>query len=71
MKNWISCEIFAPRLSHQSVGAMLSNPSSRRRDFNQINSATVSAMALYLDSVEDQETLICLRVDHEIRFEPK
>ncbi|MFS7982768.1 hypothetical protein Hanom_Chr10g00966681 [Helianthus anomalus] len=38
---------------------------------SHVSSATVSASALYSDSVEDRETVRCFRAFQEIKFEPK
>lgn len=62
----------AHMLLHQRVGKdEIDMPSSYKIAFNQINFATVSARALYLDSVEDLETLFYLRTVRETRLDPK
>jgi len=59
-------------LSHQSFGGVGSGmPGSWRREHIQINSAGVIATDLYSASVEDLETVGCLRELQEIKLEPR
>jgi hypothetical protein len=59
-------------LSHHIFGGVESvRPSFLSRDRIQITSAAVLATDLYSDSVEDRETVGCLRELQEIKFEPR
>jgi len=57
-------------LSHHNFGVdVRETPSSRRRAVIHRSSAVVLATDLYSASVEDRETVGCLRELQEIRFE--
>ncbi|KAJ0612889.1 hypothetical protein HanHA300_Chr01g0032331 [Helianthus annuus] len=62
----------APRLSHHRTGVVaIRTRNSCKRASSHVSSATVSARALYSDSVEDRDTVFCFFADHETRFEPR
>ena len=71
-KTWLAYRYMAPKLSHYRVGTdFIGTRSSRNKVSSQVNSATVSANALYSDSVDDQDTVFCFLADYETRLDPR
>jgi hypothetical protein len=62
----------APILSQKRAGADgKKTPSSESKDWSHVSSAAALAIALYSDSVLDQETVGCFLELQEIRFVPR